>query len=588
MTRYYIGLANTVHDPAIAIVGPDGEILFAEAIERHLQSKRAWHQPPDPLSYIPELITRYCEPDAEFRVGTSWSRPWMLFTALQTLLSPLPIERLLGERRGQDPPAARFAFRLRWIYRRLLQGSLHVGDNLRYQLRIRFGNRKVSFRHYPHHRTHAAYACLTSPFDDAVCAVVDGVGEFGNLSFFSWRDQELKCIKRCWKFGSLGLVYSALTEWAGFDPLLGEEWKLMGLAPYGSLDSAVYGLLEGLARVDDLDVTVPSLRGLRRSLEAMEEHAVPRGGPPLDAANLAFTGQRFYSDRMAELLTNLHGRGLSEHLVLSGGCALNSSFNGRITERTPFQALYVPPAPADDGNAVGAALLAWRDEHPGQRPAGGGSSTPYLGSEVSSASVDSLAVHGRLPGMRHIPETLIEEVAALLADGKLVGWVQGRAEFGPRALGNRSLLADPRQADMKEIINARVKFREAFRPFAPSILDEHGQDWFLDYRTAPFMERTQVWRPEVRESVPAVVHADGTGRVQSVQRASNERFWALLTAFHARTGVPVLLNTSLNVMGKPIVHSVQDALGVFFTSGIDALVLGDYLLEKPARRAGQG
>ncbi len=581
MTRYYIGLANTVHDPAIAIVGPDGEVLFAEAIERHLQSKRAWNQPPDPLPWLPELITRYCEPDAEFRVGTTWSRPWMLFVALQTLLSPLPLGRLLGEGPSSDPPAARFAYRLRWIYRRLLQGSLMVGDNLRYQLRIRFGNRKVSFKHYAHHRTHAAYACMTSPFDDAVCAVVDGVGEFGNLSFFSWRGGELSGLKHCFRFGSLGLVYSALTEWCGFDPLLGEEWKVMGLAPYGVVDPEIYGLLEGLARVQGLDISVPSLRQLGRSLKAMEERAIPRGRPPLESADLARTGQQFYSDRMTELLTNLHRRGGSSNLVLGGGCALNSSYNGRITDETPFQQLYVPSAPGDDGNAVGAAMLAWQEDHPGVRPPV--ASSPYLGSALSPDALDALATHGRLEGLRHAPDTLLAEVAARLADGKLVGWVQGRAEFGPRALGNRSLLADPRRADMKEVINARVKFREAFRPFAPSILHERGPDWFVDYADAPYMERTQVWLPGVRERVPAVVHADGTGRVQSVSQERNPRFWGLLRAFEELTGVPVLLNTSLNVMGKPIVHSVQDALGVFLTSGIDALVLGDTIIDKPAR-----
>ena len=579
VTRYYIGLANTVHDPAIAIVGEDGVIRFAEAIERPTQCKRGWFQPPDALTGLPALIEEHCEPHAEFVVGTSWSRAWALFTALQTALSPLPIERLLGANADQDPPAARFAFRLRWIYRRLFQGGLLTGDNLRYQLRIRYGNRRVSFRHYAHHRTHAAYACMTSPFDDALCAVVDGVGEFGNLSYFRWEGRSLRRLKHCWKFGSLGLIYSAVTEWCGFDPLKGEEWKVMGLAPYGAVDPTVYGLLDGLARVDDLDLSVPSLRGLRRSLEALERLAVPPGSEPLEAADLARTGQQFYADRLTELLDNLHRRGGSDNLVLAGGCALNSSYNGRVLDRTSFSALSVPSAPGDDGNAIGAALLAWQEDHPGHAPPTG-FVTPYLGSTIAPASVDALVEHGRLTGLTDLGDGLCAEVARRLADGQLVGWVQGRAEFGPRALGNRSLLADPRRADMKAIVNARVKFREAFRPFAPSILDEHGPDWFVDYVTAPYMERTQVWRPELQERVPAVVHNDGTGRAQSVRREWNPRFWDLIEAFRQMTGVPVLLNTSLNVMGRPIVHSVQDAIGVFFTSGIDVLVLGDRLLTK--------
>jgi len=579
MTRYYIGLANTVHDSAIAIVGPDGDLRFAEAGERSLQSKRAWNQPPDLLHRIPELIETWCEPDAEFRVATTWSRGWFLFTALQYLLGTVPLDRLLGTTEQSDPPMARFVYRLRWIYHRLFCGSVRVGDNLRYQLRIRFDNRKVSFRYYPHHLTHAAYGCFTSPYDEAVCAVVDGVGEFGALSFFHYRDGSLDRIKHCWRFGSLGLLYSAITEWCGFDPIAGEEWKVMGLAPYGKLDSEVYGHLDDILQVADLDIRAGSMRRMRKALVAMDTLARSPGQSSLESADIAFTGQQFFSDRMEELLHNLHRRGHSDNLVLTGGCALNSAFNGTVLGRTPFQDLYVPSAPGDDGNAVGAALLSWRQDHPGKAPAPT-FVTPYLGSQLAPEAVEALRRFGGLDKLRHLEGTIHEVTAQLLADGKLVGWVQGRAEFGPRALGNRSLLADPRRPEMKEVLNSRVKFREEFRPFAPSILDEHGDEWFEDYRCSPYMERTLRWRPEVRDRVPAVVHINGTGRLQSVRREWNPRYFDLIEAFHEITQVPLLLNTSLNVMGKPIVHSLQDAVAMFFTTGLDALVLGDYLVEK--------
>jgi carbamoyltransferase len=577
--RYYIGLANTPHDPAIAIVGPDGDVRFAEASERYLQSKRAWNQPADLLVRVPELIERWAEPDAEFRIATSWSRPWFLFTLAQSVLSPLSLDRLLGARGDADTPMARFAFRLRWIYRRLFRGSLGAGENLQYQLRIKFGNRKVSFRHYRHHLTHAAYGCLASQLEDAVCMVVDAVGEFGNLSAFHYRDGRLEQINHCWRFASLGLVYTAVTEWCGFDPLQGEEWKVMGLAPYGRRDPEVRAHLEELAQVRDLDIRLGSWRGLRTALKAMEARKRLPEQPPLDAADIAFTGQEFFGDRMEELLHNLAGRGLSDNLVLTGGCALNSAFNGTALQRTPFETLHVPSAPGDDGNAIGAALLAWCDDHPGERLPRRHQS-PYLGSTLDPRDLAQLREFGGLDRLQHLPDDLAKVVAGLLADGKLVGWVQGRAEFGPRALGNRSILADPRREDMKETVNARVKFREPYRPFAPSILDDRGDEWFEDYRCAPYMERTLVWRPEVRERVPAVVHADGTGRVQSVRAEWNPRFAELLEEFDALTGVPILLNTSLNVMGKPIVHSVRDAIALFFTSGLDALVLEDYLLLK--------
>jgi carbamoyltransferase len=185
--------------------------------------------------------------------------------------------------------------------------------------------------------------------------------------------------------------------------------------------------------------------------------------------------------------------------------------------------------------------------------------------------------------VRHLPGTIHQETARLLAEGQLVGWVQGRAEFGPRALGNRSILADPRPPDMKDRINLRVKFREEFRPFAPSILDEFGDEYFESYQVSPYMERTLTFKESAREKVPAIVHVNRTGRLQSVRREWNEAYYELIYAFYQLTGVPMLLNTSFNVMGKPIMHSVEDAIGLFYTTGLDALAIEDYLIEKVSR-----
>jgi carbamoyltransferase len=281
---------------------------------------------------------------------------------------------------------------------------------------------------------------------------------------------------------------------------------------------------------------------------------------------------------MEVLLAEAAARVGASNLVLCGGCALNSSFTGTIAGRHGFTAVHVPSAPADDGNAIGAAWLSHAEANPGWRPPAG-PLTPYLGSTVSTAPFARMA--SSEPRLRRLaPDEIAPVTAALLAEGKLVGWVQGRAEFGPRALGNRSILADPRPANAKDAINAKVKYREAFRPFAPSILAEHGPDWFEDYQDAPYMERTLRWRREVRGRVPAVVHEDGTGRLQSVTAERNPRYHALLSAFHALTGVPVLLNTSFNIMGKPILHTAEDAILMFHTTGLDALVVEDWLLVK--------
>jgi carbamoyltransferase len=296
-------------------------------------------------------------------------------------------------------------------------------------------------------------------------------------------------------------------------------------------------------------------------------------------ADLAYTTQLFYAESMTQLLRNFCALGISENLVLGGGCALNSSYNGQIVGTTGFKQLHVPSAPADDGNALGAAWLAYYRDHPDRKPKAAVQS-PYLGSTLSERTLANLIEFGRLQKARHLPGTLAQETARLLADGKLIGWVQGRAEFGPRALGNRSILADPRPVDMKDRINSRVKFREEFRPFAPAILDEFGAQYFENYQVSPYMERTLAFKESAREKVPAIVHVNRTGRLQTVRREWNPRFYDLIRAFYELTGVPMLLNTSFNIMGKPIIHSLEDAVGLFYTTGLDALVIEDYLIEK--------
>jgi carbamoyltransferase len=295
-------------------------------------------------------------------------------------------------------------------------------------------------------------------------------------------------------------------------------------------------------------------------------------------ADLARCGQDVFAEMMEALLGETAALVPSDNLVLAGGCALNSSFNGRIVGRHGFSQVFVPSAPADDGNAIGAAWLSHSQANPGWR-APKGPMSPYLGSTVSTEPLERM--QGWEPRLRKLgAEEVAPVTAKLLTEGKLVGWVQGKAEFGPRALGNRSILADPRPADAKDILNAKVKYREAFRPFAPSILAEHGPAWFEDYQDAPYMERTLVWKNAVRRHVPAVVHEDGTGRLQSVTAQRNPRYHALIAAVHALTGVPVILNTSFNIMGKPILHTAEDAILMFYTSGLDALVVEDWLLVK--------
>ncbi|HXI60938.1 MAG TPA: carbamoyltransferase C-terminal domain-containing protein [Polyangia bacterium] len=581
--RYYIGLASSCHDPAIAIVDDSGEVVFAEATERFLQHKRAWDCVPDNLLYMPQVIRRYCDPSASFVVATTWSPRLYALLRFFYMMGLLRSTRLTAKNQSRSSPFVLERYKMTWLSSLMFSSLRKTGINLVAQLKNQFGNANVRFQHFPHHLTHAAFACYSSPFENAACAIMDGNGEFGSHSFYAYDKGALRPIKLVKGFGSLGFLYSRITELCGFDWIAGEEWKVMGLASYGQLDARIYELIRSLVVVRKLSMNfVRSPAKMDRVFAEVRRLVRGRGNDPMAAADLAFTGQVIFSEIALALIKDLYAMGVSDDLVVGGGCALNSSFNGQVLTSSPFRRLHVPSAPGDDGNAIGAAWLAYRRDHPGWvRP--GNILSAYLGSSVSSTALENLMRFGQLQHVRHLPGTVHREAARLLAQGKLIGWVQGRAEFGPRALGNRSILADARDPGMKDRINAIVKFREEFRPFAPSILHEHGDVYFENYQETPYMEATLRFRPEVRGKVPAVVHHDHTGRLQTVKKEWNERYHALLSAYYELTGVPLVLNTSFNIMGKPIIHSVEDALGLFFTTGLDVLVIDDYLIEKPAK-----
>lgn len=576
----YIGLCTTYHDPALALLGSSGEILHAEATERFLQYKRALNAEPDNLHHLPRLLREYC-PDAEaFVIAGNWRRSRPFYERLAAALGWLRPEGILRYR-GRRLAGCVETFEIHHMMACQRLAIQRGGLNLARVLRREFPGIPVRFRAYDHHLCHAALACYGSGFETAACAVIDSYGECGSMAFFEYRDGRI--LPRAGTRGpqSLGLFYMKLTELCGFDWMGGEEWKTMGLASYGRTDAEILDRLRALMKVEGLDLK-QDRRSFFADLARLESRR-RRNQPPEAAADLAHTGQQFFVETVDRLLANFHALRISEHLALAGGCALNSVCNGQILAATPFRSLYVPPAPADDGTALGAALLAFHDDHPGWRPEPRRLSA-YLGTPLDHGAVARFVRYAGMP-VQHLPGgALIPAAADLLAAGKILGWFQGRAEFGPRALGNRSILADPRSPVMGERLNREVKFRERFRPYAPAILHEHGPEFFEDYQESPYMERTLRFRPNWRERVPAVVHVDGTGRLQTVKEEWNPRFQALLAAFHRRTGVPVLLNSSFNVMGKPMVHGVEDAFGVFLGSGMDALAIGDHLFTKPGIR----
>lgn len=579
--RYYIGLATTFHDPAIAIVAPDGDVLFAEAVERPLQYKRAPGVAADAGAWLPALLKAHIPAGSEVILATSWGEAFTRLLEDSSRSGAFAFDQLLplsGDlNRSMVPERTERGF-----VAELHAAQARAGVAAVVALDRAFGRANIAgLRRYGHHLSHAAYACFGSPFDAATCLVVDGMGETGASAIYACDGPRLREVKKHRGRESIGFFFGFVTDLAGFDQTKGEEWKIMGLAPYGRRDEGLLGLLRRLYRVERGKLVFASEREVRavaaELLARRPERARDDGW-----ADLCRCGQDVFEEMMDVLLADAAGAAPHENLVLSGGCALNSSYNGKVLDRgLGFRRLHVPSAPADDGNAIGAAWLAFAEDRPGARPRGapGRALSPYLGSRVCAEPVARMAAWD--PRARRLGhDGVIERAADLLAEGKLLGFVQGRAEFGPRALGNRSILADPRPANAKEILNAKVKYREAFRPFAPSILAERGPEWFEHYQDSPYMERTLRWREEKRPLVPAVVHEDGTGRLQSVTSERNPRYRALLEAFDRRTGVPILLNTSFNVMGKPILHTAEDALLMFATTGLDAVVIEDWIVEK--------
>ena len=570
--KNYIGLATSPHDPSLAIVSGSGDVLYAEAAERPLQSKRAWGAVPDHINYIDRLVRQYCDPKLDTIIGVSWSRH-----VTRRYLTFLPLLNYRIRR-------ATTAYRRRLLllkYLILTHGSVHTIATIGLEAALAGHGKHVKKQYYDHHLTHAATSAFASPFHSGLCVVADGFGEGSSLAAYELRDRRLLPIKGVYApiSASLGGFYSVMCDICGFDIMRGEEWKVMGLASFGKVDQRLYDLIRPIIRVNGLRLEKGrKLGAIYNELNALRRKPET---PAIEYADFAATVQFIFSETLYALLRNLHGLGISDNLLLSGGCALNSSTNGGILENTPFKSLFVSSAPADDGNALGAALLACYTENP-KIDARRDALSPYLGSDMKENGQHNLRRFCGLHARQLDDTALFAMTAQAIADGQIIGWVQGRAEFGPRALGNRSILADPRDVTVKERINAKVKFREEFRPFAPSILHERGNDYFECYQFSPYMERTLRFRKPICLKVPGVVHVDGTGRLQSVTESLNPRYYRLLKEFEAITGIPLLLNTSFNVMGKPIIDSVEDAVAVFQTSGLDALVVGNMFYSKVA------
>ena len=582
---YVLGL-NAYHADAAACLVKDGTLVAAVEEERFRRIKH-W-------GGFPSEAIRYCLAEAGIELGdvdhvavnsdnraNRWRK--LLYVATSGV-SPSYVLSRLRQRGERADIAGNLAHHLP---DQAFRGTVHAVE---------------------HHLCHLASAFLVSPYDKAVAISVDGFGDFSSAAWGLGQGGEIAVDGRVFFPHSLGVFYEAMTQFIGF-PHYGDEYKVMGLAPYGEprfvdqmkeivrlntdgrfeLDLRFFRHASGEGANYQVKDGIPS--GGRLWSDALAELLGPARDPkaPLEDRHrdIARSAQVTYENAFFNLLAATHRRYGSDAVVLAGGCAYNSVANGKVLERSPFRKLYVQSAGGDAGGAIGAAFATWhrlggaqaRRHFVMDHAYWGPSYTPEEIAQAIAARRADFDSDGCTIERIADEATLCRQTAHEISLGKVIGWFQGRLEWGPRALGNRSILGDPRRADMKDILNLKIKRRESFRPFAPSILREAVPEWFETDDDVPFMMQVFRIREERRKEIPAVTHVDGTGRLQTVTWAGNPRYARLIQAFRDITGVPIVLNTSFNE-NEPVVCRPEEAIDCFLRTRMDVLVLGDTLIRR--------
>jgi carbamoyltransferase len=565
---------NAFHGDAAAALVVDGELVAAAEEERFNRVKHC--------AGFPRLAARWCladagvDPDDLDHVAVSRNPKANLWPKLRRVarhgVSPRYARaRLSNAAKVRDVPG-----RLREALRAETDATLHAVE---------------------HHQAHVASAFFVSPFDEAAVLSVDGFGDFASTMLAAGRGNRFEVLDRVLFPHSLGIFYTAVSQWLGF-PKYGDEGKVMGLAPYGDpgrhlermrdvvrLEGPLFELGLEYFNHEQGGIEMTWAEGTPTIGRLFSKRLEAAFGPPREPGSslekehedVAAALQAMLEEAYLLLIRRLGERTGMTNICLAGGVALNAVANGRIRPETAFEGVYVQPAAADSGTAIGAAYWVWNQglgeprtfvmEH------------AYTGPRYSDEECAAAIRAGGLIPERLDDSMLFPEVAGRIAAGDVVGWFQGRMEFGPRALGNRSIVVDPRRRDMKEVLNSRIKHREPFRPFAPSILAEATVDWFDQDYPSPFMVLVYTTRADKRELIPAVNHVDDTGRLQTVEERVNPRYYRLIREFAGLTGVPVVLNTSFNE-NEPIVMTPEEAVDTFAKTRMDLLVLGNQIVRR--------
>jgi carbamoyltransferase len=565
---------NAYHGDAAAALVVDGELVAAAEEERFNRIKHC--------AGFPAEAARWCLQDAG--------------------LSPADLDHVAVSR---DPRAnlgrklmrtIRHGASARYLKQRLQNAAQirDVGGALAEALGVE--RVRAPVHNVEHHQAHVASAFFVSPFEDAAILSVDGFGDFASTMLAEGHDNHFEVLERIIYPHSLGIFYTAVTQWLGF-PKYGDEGKVMGLAPYGK--PRYLAKMRDLVRLDGplfqlgLDYFTHDEEGVDMNWDSgsptigriYSEQLVELFGPPRERggeitdvyADVAASLQAMLEEAYLHLVGTLWERTKISNLCLAGGVALNAVANGRILPETPFEELYIQPAAGDSGTAVGAAFYVWNQEL--GHPRGFVMEHAYTGPEFTEEEIRAALADAGVEAERLDDDALFSAVVERIAAGDVVGWFQGRMEFGPRALGHRSIVADPRSASMKDVLNARIKHREPFRPFAPSILAERTGDWYEQDYPSPFMVLVYKTTADKRERLAAVNHVDDTGRLQSVEARIEPRYHRLISEFEKLSGVPILLNTSFNE-NEPIVMTPKEAVDTFLKTRMDLLVLGNHVVRR--------
>ena len=589
MSTTILGI-NAYHGDASACVLRDG-ILVAAAEEERFRRVKHW-------AGFPTEAIRYCLAEA----GVSIEQ------VDHIALNRNPSANLLKKALfafGNRPSLAAVTDRLRNAGK--VRG---VAESLSIGLGVPHGAVRGKIHHVEHHLAHMGSSFLVSPFESAAVVSVDGFGDFVSTMWGKGKGSNISVEAKIHFPHSLGLFYLAITQYLGFANY-GDEYKVMGLAPYGQPTE--------LEKMRDI-VRLVSEGGFELNLDYFQHHSEgvsmvwDDGEPSIgrvftealadllgparnkDEAltdrhwGIAASAQAMYEEAFFHLLNHVARATGETRLAFAGGCAMNSVANGKIFDRSPFEEVYIQSAAGDGGGCIGAAYVIWHQEL--RHPRGFRMEHSYWGPSYGSAVVAALlaehsaALHDAGCTVDEINDEaeLYRRTALAISEGKVIGWFQGRMEWGPRALGNRSILGDPRRSDMKDILNLKIKRRESVRPFAPSILREHVKDWFELDREVPFMLQVFPIQEARRHEIPAVTHVNGSGRLQTVTAHDNPRYYQLIKAFLDLTGVPIVLNTSFNE-NEPVVCHPQEALNCFLRTKMDVLVLGDYIIQRQSNPA---